>query len=115
MYILSRVSLIYFLFMFTIGCHKVEVSNHSVYNIDGQLIETIDEADITNGSYKKYLIIRDTFIRTSNNATSEVLIKISEGDFIYARIVKNDDGWHKIYSSDGDTGYIFGEPLKLSE
>ena len=95
-----------------IGCQSQNLFVTTPYEIDSSDTENII---IKDDLYKEYLVKRNTFIRINDNATSEILLKISEGEVIYAIIKKEDKGWYKIDTLDGVRGYIFGEPLKIQD
>ena len=95
-----------------IGCQSQNLFVTTPYEIDSSDTENII---IKDDLYIEYLVKRNTFIRINDNATSEILLKISEGEVIYAIIKKLDKGWYKIDTLDGVRGYIFGEPLKIQD
>jgi len=95
-----------------IGCQSQNLFVTTPYEIDSSDTENII---IKDDLYIEYLVKRNTFIRINDNATSEILLKISEGEVIYAIIKKEDKGWYKIDTLDGVRGYIFGEPLKIQD
>jgi len=95
-----------------IGCQSQNLFVTTPYEIDSSDTENII---IKDDLYIEYLVKRNTFIRINDNATSEILLKISEGEVIYAIIKKQDKGWYKIDTLDGVRGYIFGEPLKIQD
>jgi len=95
-----------------IGCQSQNLFVTTPYEIDSSDTENII---IKDDLYIEYLVKRNTFIRINDNATSDILLKISEGEVIYAIIKKEDKGWYKIDTLDGVRGYIFGEPLKIQD
>ena len=104
-------------FLILIGCQSQNLFVTTPYEIDSSEIDSSDAENIIikDDLYKEYLVKRNTFIRINDNATSEILLKISEGEVIYAIIKKLDKGWYKIDTLDGVRGYIFGEPLKIQD
>jgi uncharacterized protein YgiM (DUF1202 family) len=95
-----------------VGCQSQNLFVTTPYEIDSSDAENII---IKDDLYIEYLVKRNTFIRMNDNATSEILLKISEGEVIYAIIKKQDKGWYKIDTLDGVRGYIFGDPLKIQD
>ena len=102
--------IIFSAFLLLTGCKNTQLADESVSTASG---DTTDQITVEQSSYKQYLVTRNTFIRINDNATSEIALKISEGEIIYARVTEQDKGWYQIHTLEGVRGYIFGEPLKL--
>ena len=69
------------------------------------------KASITNPR----LIVLDILLKENRPLTIDQLLKISEGEILFAIVDEQDKGWYQIHTLEGVRGYIFGEPLKLQD
>ncbi len=104
--------IIFSTFLMLTGCQNAQLADDSVYSASG---DTVDQITDEQSPYKQYLVTRNTFIRINDDATSEILLKISEGEILFAIVDEQDKGWYQIHTLEGVRGYIFGEPLKLQD
>ena len=106
--------IIFSTFLILTGCQNAQLADDSVYSASGDTVDQIT-AEQEQSPYKQYLVKRNTFIRINDDATSEILLKISEGEILFAIVDEQDKGWYQIHTLEGVRGYIFGEPLKLQD
>ena len=69
--------IIFSTFLMLTGCQNAQLADDSVYSASG---DTVDQITDEQSPYKQYLVTTNTFIRINDDATSEILLKISEGD-----------------------------------
>lgn len=65
--------------------------------------------------YLRYVVERDVVVRRTANAGADQVGRIAAGTVLTAEVVDLGDGWFRIHSDSGRSGYIFGRPLRLAE
>ncbi len=65
--------------------------------------------------YLRYVAERAVVVRRTANAGADQVGRIAAGTVLTAEIVDLGDGWFRIHSDSGRTGYIFGRPLRVAE
>ncbi len=65
--------------------------------------------------YLHYVVERDVVVRRTANAGADQVGRLAAGTVLTAEVVDIGDGWFRVHSDSGRTGYIFGRPLRLAE
>jgi len=65
--------------------------------------------------YRSYVVERDVVVRRTASAGADAVGRLSAGTSVKAELVAVGDGWYRVHSDSGRTGYIFGRPLQLAE
>jgi len=65
--------------------------------------------------YLHYVVERDVVVRRTANAGADQVGRLAAGTVLTAEVVDIGDGWYRVHSDSGRTGYIFGHPLRLAE
>ena len=65
--------------------------------------------------YLHYVVERDVVVRRTANAGADQVGRLTAGTILTAEVVDLGDGWFRVHSDSGRTGYIFGRPLRLTE
>ena len=65
--------------------------------------------------YLHYVVERDVVVRRTANAGADQVGRLAAGTVLTAEVVDLGDGWFRVHSDSGRTGYIFGRPLRLAE
>ncbi len=65
--------------------------------------------------YLHYVVERDVVVRRTANAGADQVGRLAAGTVLAAEVVDIGDGWFRVHSDSGRTGYIFGRPLRLAE
>ncbi len=71
--------------------------------------------DAPASPYVHYVVERDVVVRRTANAGADQVGRLAAGTVLTAEVVDLGDGWFRIHSDSGRTGYIFGRPLRLAE
>jgi len=65
--------------------------------------------------YRHYVVERDVVVRRTASAGADAVGRLNAGSTVKAEVVAVGDGWYRVHSDSGRTGYIFGRPLQLTE
>ncbi|HTO82281.1 MAG TPA: SH3 domain-containing protein [Methylomirabilota bacterium] len=65
--------------------------------------------------YLHYVVERDVVVRRTANAGADQVGRLAAGTILKAEVVDIGDGWFRVHSDSGRTGYIFGRPLRPAE
>jgi hypothetical protein len=65
--------------------------------------------------YLHYVVERDVVVRQTANAGADQIGRLTAGTVLIAEVADLGDGWFRVHSDSGHTGYIFGRPLRLAE
>jgi len=68
-----------------------------------------------SSTYLRYVVERDVVVRRTANAGADQVGRLAAGTVLTAEVEDLGDGWFRIHSDSGRTGYIFGRPLRLVE
>lgn len=68
-----------------------------------------------SSAYLHYVVERDVVVRRTANAGADQIGRLAAGQVVTAEVSDLGDGWFRIHSNSGRTGYIFGRPLRLAE
>ena len=68
-----------------------------------------------SSAYLRYVVERDVVVRRTANAGADQIGRLAAGQLVTAEVDDLGDGWFRIHSDSGRTGYIFGRPLRLAE
>ncbi len=72
-------------------------------------------ATAPESGYRHYVVERDVVVRRTASAGADAVGRLSAGTTVKAEIVEVGDGWFRLHSDSGRTGYIFGRPLQPAE
>ncbi len=68
-----------------------------------------------SSKYLHYVVERDVVVRRTASAGADPVGRLAAGTTVTAEVEDLGDGWFRIHSDSGRTGYIFGRPLVLAE